>query len=294
MKPSIRVNSVAACLCVFVATPVLGAQTSVPSPATDPAAVASNVAAPRPAEKCLSDINGLDGQLEKDGYWIGRSSYGYGYYDSMGMMGYGYGGPMLSGTGTMRTGYQTARPGYEIRTLSAAANILARAGQQQPCEDVLATARSLYTRYAAELRDGGAQRADLPGWQAQQIAAAQPVSSLISSIRSDQLLGADVWTPRNESLGSVDDLVMDPKTGKIAYLVVARGGFLGFDQNYVPVPWKNFRMAQNGTLLVLDTSKGDMDSAPKVSNDSFATSGHFAQESQKVTDYWQAHLPMKG
>ena len=45
----------------------------------------------------------------------------------------------------------------------------------------------------------------------------QPVSTSDTSFRSDELLGTDVRNPQNEALGSVDDLVMSPQTGKIAY-----------------------------------------------------------------------------
>ena len=74
-------------------------------------------------------------------------------------------------------GYQNARPGYELRTLVAAANILARQGQQQPCEDVLATTRDIYKLYVADMHSGKMPMVDVQGWRQQQIAAAQPVTS---------------------------------------------------------------------------------------------------------------------
>ena len=292
MKRSILAGSVAACLCLGLAAPLLAAPPAVPGTAT-PSSGEKNVSATKPAEKCLSDLRAFDSQMEKDGYWLGGSGYGYGYP----MGGYGYYGPGYPMGGQPErtaTGYQNARPGYEVRILIASANVLAQHGQQQPCENVLATTRDIYKVYVADMHSGKVPMADVPGWRQQQIAAAQPVTSKNTAFRSDELIGTDVRNPQNEALGSVDDLVMSPQTGKIAYLVIARGGIFGIDKKYVPVPWENFKITPNVNLLVLDTTKSAMDAAPQVNNDQFTTSGHFDQESQKVDAYWKAHLSSKG
>jgi sporulation protein YlmC with PRC-barrel domain len=287
MKRSILIGSVAACICFGLAVPLLAAEPPVAGTATKPASSEKNVSAAKPAEKCLNDLRAFDNQMEKEGYWLGGSGYGYGY--PMGEAGYGYfamgGNPAATGTG-----YQNARPGYELRTLLASANILAQHGQQQPCEDVLATTHHIYKVYVADMRSGKMPMADVQGWRQLQIAAAQPVTSTNTSFRSDELVGTDVRNPQNEALGSVEDLVMSPQKGKIAYLVIARGGIFGIDETYVPVPWEDFKISPNVKLLVLDTTKGILDAAPRVDKDQFATPGNFDQESQKVDTYWKAHL----
>jgi sporulation protein YlmC with PRC-barrel domain len=251
----------------------------------------NKVAAIKPAEKCLNDLRAFDNQMDKEGYWLGGSGYGYGYP----MAGYGFGPPMTEGrpqaTGM---GYQNARPGYELRTLVAAADILAQQGQQQPCEDVLATTRQIYKVYAADMHSGKMPTADVQSWRQQQIAAAQPVTGTKTSFRSDELVGTEVRGPQNEALGSVDDLVMSSQTGKIAYVVIARGGIFGIDEKYVPVPWDDFKIAPNLKLLVLGTTKAVLDTAPPATKEQFATPGQFEQVSQKVDAYWKTHLSDNG
>ena len=292
MKRSTMAGSVAACLCLGLVAPLLAAEPAGTGATNPPAPGGSSVAAIKPAEKCLSDLGAFDSQMRKDGYWLGESGYGYGY--PMDGFGYGYGYPRGGGLAPTTTGYRDVRPGYDVRILVAAANVLARHGQQQQCEDVLATTRDTYKFYLADLHSRGVPIANVPSWQQQQITAAQPVTANNTSFRSDQLLGTEVHNPRNEALGSVDDIVMSPQTGKIAYLVIARGGVFGIDEKYVPVPWADFKATPNADLLVLDTNKSVMEAAPLVSHDQFATPGHFDQQSEKVDAYWKTHLSHDG
>ena len=111
---------------------------------------------------------------------------------------------------------------------------------------MLAATRKIYKVYVADMRSGKVPPVDLPGWRQLEIAAATPVTNMNSSFRSDELVGTDVRSPQNEALGSVEDLVMSPKTDKIAYLVVARGGIFGIDEKHVPVPWEAFKISPNG------------------------------------------------
>ena len=240
------------------------------------------------AQQCVTDLQAFHDELQKGGYWLSSSGYGGGYP----RYGYVYGerGMMLPIDTFESKAEVHARPGYEIRTLMASAHIMAQRGQQAACEALLAETRDIYKDYAANLNKTGVAKADMSGWQNQLIAAAQPVTSSTASFRSDQLIGAAVVTPHNDSIGSVDDIVLSPLTGKISYLVIGHGGLFGIDEKYVPVPWEDFKMTPGATLLVLDSDKNALDAGPQVRENQFSANGDFAQESRKVDDYWKAHL----
>jgi len=250
------------------------------------------VAAAKPAQKCLADLTAFDATLQKDGYWFHGAGYGYGYP----MYGYGYGygiGATIPPVSSQATAgqYSRARPGYEIRTLLASANILAQRGDQAGCESLLGQTRDIYGSYAGELRRDRVAHVDSPGWRRQQIASAVPVAGSVVAYRSDELVGAGVVDPAGDNLGSIDDIVMSPQSGKIAYLVIGRGGLFGIGEKYVPVPWGDFKAAPGGSLLVLDTVKASLDTAPRFKENQAFSPVDFAAQSAKVDDYWAAHLP---
>jgi sporulation protein YlmC with PRC-barrel domain len=255
-----------ACCCIAFAVPAMAAD-----------------APPAAAAQCLTDLGTFSARLNQAGYWMGGSADGYGYP----MGGYGYGDM------TGPEDYYSTRSGYDIRTLLSAANILARQGQQATCEAVLAQTATMYAAYAATLHSEGINVHGGPGWQRRQIAGALPVSDATAALRIGQLVDTDVLNPQDVSLGSVHDIVLSPQTGRIAYLIIGRGGIFGFDQSYFPVPWHDFKATANVNLLVLDASEADMSAAPQVSDAQFVTRGAFAAISQRVDSYWLAHLPAK-
>jgi len=289
MKRSAFAASLTACFYLGLAAPLLPAQPAKPGTANNLSPDKAAALNEQPAQKCMSDMKAFDSQLQRGGYWVYGSGYGYGYP----IYGYVYGyRPQESSTTTSNTpgtGYE-ARSGYEVRTLLASAHILAQQGQEQTCQAVLNTARDSYKRYEADLRNRGVRRMNVPGWRRQQIAAAQSVTKLNTSFRSDQLVGTAVRNPQDEVLGSVDDIVLNPRTGEFAYLVVARGGIFGIGKKYVPVPWEHLKTTVGVTVLVLDTSKKAMDKAPQMEKDHFSPQGRYAEMSAKLDAYWKASL----
>jgi sporulation protein YlmC with PRC-barrel domain/Cu/Ag efflux protein CusF len=58
-----------------------------------------------------------------------------------------------------------------------------------------------------------------------------------SMYRGSKLIGADVENRQGEDLGDIKDVVIDPQTGRVGYVVLAFGGFLGLGEKYFAVPF---------------------------------------------------------
>ena len=291
-NPSALRGSLTAALLLGFAGPLLAATAADTATVSGAPSTASPTAAAQPAQKCMTDLRAMNGQMQTDGYWLHGSGYGYGYP----VYGYGYGfgygehGALSVGGIPPLTSHSRARPGYEIRTLIASATILAQRGEQQACDALLTATRDIYKGYAADLRDGKVPRSDGAMWRRQQIAAALPVTGSKTAYRSDQLIGADVVNGQGVNLGDVYDVVMNPQTGKIAYLVVGRGGVFGIGEKHVPVPWEAFKVSAGGSLMVLDTTKNNMDAAPRVAVDHFSPHGSVGQQGQSADAFWKTSL----
>lgn len=53
---------------------------------------------------------------------------------------------------------------------------------------------------------------------------------------ADQLSGAEVATSNDDTIGEIDEVVLDWEHGRVAYVVIAQGGFLGIGTRWLPVP----------------------------------------------------------
>jgi hypothetical protein len=62
-----------------------------------------------------------------------------------------------------------------------------------------------------------------------------------SLIGSDKVEGTAVYGPDNQKIGSVQRVMIDKMSGKVAYGVISFGGFLGMGEDYYPVPWASLK-----------------------------------------------------
>jgi sporulation protein YlmC with PRC-barrel domain len=71
-------------------------------------------------------------------------------------------------------------------------------------------------------------------------AAAASDTSYQGSWRASKVVGLNVYNDKNESLGSINDLLTD-KNGNIKAVVIGVGGFLGVGEHLVAVPFDKIK-----------------------------------------------------
>jgi len=91
----------------------------------------------------------------------------------------------------------------------------------------------------------------------------QTVTSSSSVISSDRVAGTDVFNPAGDSLGSIDYLVIDKRSGRIRYAVMEFGGILGMGADRYPLPWSMLRYDVDKEGYVVPLEKEQLSSAPR-------------------------------
>ena len=84
----------------------------------------------------------------------------------------------------------------------------------------------------------------------------------INAFMVEKIIGSKVINVKGETLGKIDDLVVDIDTGRILYAVLDSGGFLGIGSKLFPVPWESLAALPSEGIFFLNQSKEQMEKAP--------------------------------
>ncbi|GAA0769018.1 PRC-barrel domain-containing protein [Ideonella azotifigens] len=85
-----------------------------------------------------------------------------------------------------------------------------------------------------------------------------------STITGDKILNL-----QEQTLGTIEEIMLDMSSGRIAYVVMASGGFLGLGEKLFALPWSALTLDADRKCFVLDASKEKFDHAPGFDKDSW-------------------------
>ncbi len=88
------------------------------------------------------------------------------------------------------------------------------------------------------------------------------MSSDSKELFASSLIGASVKDSQGQSVGKIEELVIDPQEARIKEAVVSVGGFLGIGAKSVAIPWNEVKPAPDGDALVIAMGKEELDKAP--------------------------------
>ena len=81
-------------------------------------------------------------------------------------------------------------------------------------------------------------------------------------LAADTLTGDKVVNRQKEDLGTIEHLMIDVETGRVAYAVLSFGGFLGLGDKLFAIPWSALAIDTGEKQIILEVDKRSLESAP--------------------------------
>jgi hypothetical protein len=90
-------------------------------------------------------------------------------------------------------------------------------------------------------------------------------------IAASKVQGTTVYNAAMEKLGSVEDVMIDKASGRIAYAILSFGGFLGIGDKFFPLPWEKLSYNQEMGGYIVDIDRDTLEGAPSYTDAATAT-----------------------
>ena len=106
-------------------------------------------------------------------------------------------------------------------------------------------------------------------------------------LSSTQIKGAEVMNLQNQEIGTIEEVLVDPSSGRVRFAVLSVGGFLGLGDSEVAVPWDAVQVSKSGDnpKYVLDASKERLEKAPRVEGKKYDRL-YTRQDAEPTFLYW--------
>jgi sporulation protein YlmC with PRC-barrel domain len=88
-----------------------------------------------------------------------------------------------------------------------------------------------------------------------------------STLSASTMIGDDVRNLEGEHLGELKELMIDVRTGRVAYAVLSFGGILGIGDKLFAIPWEALSLDNEDHAFVLDANKEMLEDAPGFDKD---------------------------
>lgn len=102
-------------------------------------------------------------------------------------------------------------------------------------------------------------------------------------LTASSVIGDEVYNQAEEHLGTIKDIMLDVIGGKIEYIVIEMGGFLGIGEKFFAIPYPLLKVDPANERFILGQSKETLKNAPGFDKDHWPeTNAHF----QSSYSYW--------
>lgn len=106
-------------------------------------------------------------------------------------------------------------------------------------------------------------------------------------VRASEMMNKEIYNAQDEQVGSVADVVLDTQSGKVKYVALSTGGFLGLGDSLHAVPWDAFeqKMHDGEHRCVLNVSKDQLKNAKGFDEDNWPNMANKQWQQQNDRQY---------
>src|SRR4051812_46402138 len=91
----------------------------------------------------------------------------------------------------------------------------------------------------------------------------------VRHVMGSKIIGSEIKSSDNETLGKVEDLIIDPKTGQIRVAILGTSIAGGEGEMFTPIPWTALNLSSEKNY-VLNLDKQKLSKAPKMSKGNYS------------------------
>lgn len=81
------------------------------------------------------------------------------------------------------------------------------------------------------------------------------------------VIGKEIRNNAYEHLGKIKEVMLDKISGRVAYVVLDSGSFLGIGGKYFALPWNSLRYDDDKNCFIVDINKERLSNAPGFDKD---------------------------
>lgn len=110
-----------------------------------------------------------------------------------------------------------------------------------------------------------------------------------SLIGSDKVEGTTVYGRDGTSIGTIQRVMIDKISGKVAFAVTSFGGFLGLGEDYYPLPWSQLKYDTGLGGYRTNLTEAQLQGAPKYGR-SKEWDWSDRENDRQVNDYYKTYV----
>lgn len=85
----------------------------------------------------------------------------------------------------------------------------------------------------------------------------------VSELRVDWITDSTVRSPEGDTIGDVDDLILDRDTGQLTAAILGVGGFLGIGEKKIAVSWNELQIDYDANEITMQLTREEAEAAPE-------------------------------